>query len=243
MKTPPLMTPDDPRITETVKARFWAKVDMREPNECWPWMGGKMRHGYGEIWICHGIKHFKATHLSLLLARLSRPSLSLCACHHCHNPECVNPRHLYWGTRAQNTRDMVVARRCRWKLSAEEVEQIREAAAKGETHRSIARRYNVVHSTVSSIVSGRDWGDGTFVPPGTPKGEAHPRARLSAAAVQEIRRAWSSGQERQVDLANRFGIKQVTVSAIVRGRLWKHLLTAPDAIQSAISETSETTIS
>lgn len=30
-------------------ARFWAKVDVRRPGECWPWTGGSSSNGYGYV--------------------------------------------------------------------------------------------------------------------------------------------------------------------------------------------------
>jgi group I intron endonuclease len=54
-------------------------------------------------------------------------------------------------------------------------------------------------------------------------GERNGHHILTAAQVQEIRRLYKPGVISQVAIAARFGVKQVTVSAIVRRHSWKHL--------------------
>jgi predicted DNA binding protein len=56
----------------------------------------------------------------------------------------------------------------------------------------------------------------------TARGERHPMSRLTEDQVRTIRAAYASGT-RQTVLARMFQISQVTVSAIVRRRLWKHV--------------------
>lgn len=50
-------------------------------------------------------------------------------------------------------------------------------------------------------------------------GERHPCARLTRAAVVEVRRHLASG-ERQADVAASYGVARTTVSAIATGRSW-----------------------
>ena len=81
----------------------------------------------------------------------------LLICHHCDNPRCINPEHLYAGTHKQNTGDMM--RRGRdghpTKLTAEQVEQIRSLP--GLTQEAIARRFGVAASTISRILNRKRW--------------------------------------------------------------------------------------
>lgn len=55
------------------------------------------------------------------------------------------------------------------------------------------------------------------------RGSTHYAAKLTEDSVREIRRRWAAG-ETQADLAREFGIKQGTISNVVRGYSWKHVV-------------------
>ncbi len=83
----------------------------------------------------------------------------LCVCHACDNRACINVAHLFLGSPADNTRDMVAKGRARGpaKLAVADVVAIRAAAVGGPAQGVIARRYGISRSTVNAILRGRRW--------------------------------------------------------------------------------------
>ncbi len=107
--------------------RFWTYVDKTEP--CWIWTGGCNSDGYGNFKV-HG-KTVRASRYSYALAN---PGVQLTqrdlVCHHCDNPPCVNPAHLFLGAARDNTADMVQKGRARGISSDPRAHQLAGAAAK-----------------------------------------------------------------------------------------------------------------
>jgi hypothetical protein len=81
--------------------RFWDKVE-KSTDGCWEWRGADTR-GYGVI-EDKGVQQ-KAHRVSLEWS-LGRPlHAGMLALHHCDNPACVRPDHLYEGTQQDNVDD------------------------------------------------------------------------------------------------------------------------------------------
>lgn len=85
-------------------------------------------------------------------------------CHACDNPPCVNPRHLFLGTPADNMRDKVqkgrnlMGENAPWaKLTEGDVKLIRHLAKEGTPQREIGLRFGVSRSLVGMIVQGKRW--------------------------------------------------------------------------------------
>lgn len=110
--------------------RFYAKVDQSAgPDACWPWMGAfnTPKHPTWQgtrrpvFWVAQmngkGSSQLIVYATRFILCLTDGVPLSdregLHACHRCHNPGCVNPAHLYWGTREENVQDRVTQQRRR----------------------------------------------------------------------------------------------------------------------------------
>ena len=137
-----------------LESRYWAKVDRRGPDECWPWLGATARNGYGKV-ILDG-RLVTATHVSLMLDGRPRP-VGLLVRHTCDNPPCVNPRHLLAGTVADNSRDMMERGRSPAKLTRPQVASIKRGLLDGKDRRALASETGVSKSTIDAIATGRVW--------------------------------------------------------------------------------------
>lgn len=84
----------------SVEQRFWAKVDRSGgPDSCWNWTAAKYERGYGAFWL--GKNNIRAHRFSWELAT-GVPIGEMLIDHRCHNPACVNPKHLRLVTNKQN---------------------------------------------------------------------------------------------------------------------------------------------
>ncbi len=138
--------------------RFWEKVDMRAPDDCWLWTGGRGDDGYGHFRI-NSHKQIQAHRMSWILANAREVPTGMIILHDCDNPPCVNPQHLIMGTQQQNM-DMASARGHKVgtpKLQRDQVREIRERHARGEKQVALAHAFEISQSTISLIVLRKKW--------------------------------------------------------------------------------------
>ena len=88
--------------------RFWSKVDRRSDDECWPWLGATDGR-YGQFWFDR--RKVKANRFAIAVDKGVWLGSDQLACHHCDNPICVNPSHLFIGSMSDNIRDAVAKER------------------------------------------------------------------------------------------------------------------------------------
>ena len=145
----------------TLEERFWSKVAMAGPDDCWPWTAAQSRNGYGNFYVdgswlgAHRVAHY----LTYGVEPGEQHVL-----HACDNKLCCNPHHLWLGTNQENTADKMNKGRGNQargeqqgsaKLIEEQVLAIRDDP---RAHRAIAAEYGIHHSSVCSIKKRKTWG-------------------------------------------------------------------------------------
>ena len=143
--------------------RFWSKVDVAGKDDCWVWQKGISGFGYGNFH--YGNMSIRAHRFSYQLHN-GKIRNHDCVCHSCDNPKCVNPAHLWIGTRAENNADKEAKKRGVYPvqsngeantnsiLTTPEVIAARVMARKGLPQARIAKLLGVSTATVCMIVNG-----------------------------------------------------------------------------------------
>lgn len=181
----PMPTPSESDI-----ARFWAKVDVRGPDECWPWKAGTIR-GYGVFWMqgasyrSHRVAYFIITGNDLY---------PLDGCHSCDRPICNNPAHVWPGTDLQNHADR----------------DRKGRTAKGDRH------FSKLHPEL--LIRG-DRHYARTNPERLLRGEKHGMAKTSLETVMKIRKMRSEGAT-CLKISGLLGIPVRRVYQIAGGQTW-----------------------
>ena len=157
-----LADPDQRRFLES---RFWPYVDQSGgPEACWPWKGNKNQKGYGRV-MAGPQRHLRAPRVALALHSGPIPP-GICACHHCDNPGCVNPAHIFRGTNQDNTADKIKKGRARYaeprrgssgNLSKLTEEIVSEVKKDPRPLSQIAESYGVTYMAIYYIKKGITW--------------------------------------------------------------------------------------
>lgn len=147
-----------------ITERLWDRVDVRGPDDCWEWQGWRHPGGHGQIgWGKRGTSQVYTHVLAWMIDSGSPVPERHYVCHICNNPPCCNPKHLYAGTPAQNTADMLAigghshGEKHATKLTDEKVFRIREMRASGLKHQEIADLIGVSRSMIGHILNGERW--------------------------------------------------------------------------------------
>ncbi len=169
------------------EARFWNKV-CRVEEGCWLWNGTLLAQGYGCFKIAG--RMYKAHRLSYQFTHGNIPE-GLVICHHCDNPRCVRPDHLFAGTHKDNAVD-------------------RDKKRRGYFCRPESR--------MTKVSGDRHW---KRLHPELVRGELNPRAVLTREQVEVIRSRYARKEASQSALAREYGVAQTTISALIRRENWQ----------------------
>lgn len=138
---------------------FWSHVSKTD--SCWIWNGSLDKKGYGQsrgpdggTWRSHRVAWF------LMKGYINH---DLFLCHHCDNPKCVNPDHLFEGTNYDNVQDMIKKGRnsrgsksSKSKLLESEIRMIRFLEGR-ITRKQLSLIYNTCRQNIDDICNLRRW--------------------------------------------------------------------------------------
>lgn len=149
--------------------------------------------------------------------------------HSCDNPSCVNPKHLFAGTRKDNMVDAAKKGRVGgMRVSDANVISLLRDYIIGMLREDIAAKYGISLLSVSDFTTGksRAWLHGNH---GCPTLQELKDARrfkhkaiLTEDKVREIKALIASGMQGK-DIAERFGVHKATISDIRQGKTWSDI--------------------
>ena len=182
-----------PELSPELIERFWSRVDVKGPDECWPWMAARSNKQYG-YFVLKGRVMLRAHRIAYRL-HYGTDALPE-ALHTCDFPPCCNPFHLFAGT----TKDNAVDR-----------------AKKGRGHQGDK------HWTRTNPEKIRRGDDSVMRqrPELVRAGERHHNARLTILQVIEIRTRFANGEQDFPAMGREYGVSDWAIRNIVNRRSWK----------------------
>ncbi len=209
--------------------RFLSKFIQGTPKECWEWKAGLSSRGYGKFSVRNnGNKKTIGTHrIAYFLYYKTQPRNNL-VCHHCDNPKCVNPKHLFLGTHQDNRTDCVQKKRHAFgdrsgaRLHPERLcrgdnswtRKYPERLPRGDEHWT----HKKPHLLARGIYSGR-----YTHPESNARGENNGSAKLNLKVVVKIRKQYASGKFTCRKLAKIYKVSKSLISAIIQRHIWRHI--------------------
>jgi len=133
---------------------------------CWIWNGATTNFGHGRIKINN--KTLSVHRISYEIHRGKIPN-GLFVCHHCDNPTCINPKHLFLGTRSDNMKDAYNKGRIKIPchhgeyayqhiLTEKDVKKILKIKKEKKiSEQELGKKFGVARNTINNIINNRNW--------------------------------------------------------------------------------------
>lgn len=141
-------------VSDLERFDFWA-TGWNEETRCREWTGDKDRRGYGRMYIrIDGKRKKVAAHRWAYQHYVGPIPFKMLACHHCDNPSCVTPEHLFLGTHKDNRADCIRKGRANLprKLTPGVIAQIVERHAVLGSQRKVAAEFGLSKTTVATAL-------------------------------------------------------------------------------------------
>jgi hypothetical protein len=162
--TEPLVTGKTKRELAPLKAAFWPNVITGPRDTCWHWRKSVGSSDYGVLsWRGRAIPAHRVS-LALALGR-DIPDGAF-VCHHCDNPRCFNPHHLFLGTHKDNMQDKARKGRTpkfngdkgpRCKLTMEQAMQARYLRKTGVSAKQLAVQFGISLSSIKTLLANKSY--------------------------------------------------------------------------------------
>lgn len=162
--------------TMPTQDRLKATTVVNTVSGCWEWQGSK-HNGYGRTIVGSrkdGTRHTISAHRLAYETWKGTIPVGFEVCHKCDNPSCINPDHLFIGTRQDNINDRerkgrnvvkVGEEQARSKLTKKNVKDARwERAYVGTSYQKLADKYGVSKKTIQNAINGATWKCVQYVP-------------------------------------------------------------------------------
>jgi HNH endonuclease/Helix-turn-helix domain len=235
--------------TKTLTERFWEKVAIAGPDECWIWKASKDEKGYGHFAV--GGKSIPTHRAAYVLSNGTIADNQYCR-HKCEIKSCCNPSHLYLTTENDDLGDRFwekvkkgTPEEC-WTWTAHRLKSggYGQFALHGKPKRAHRISYELANGPIPkglyvchtcdtpSCVNPNHLFLGTnsqnildcikkgrFI---TAKRIAALRKKLTPENIHQIRKLAADGKT-QREIASRFQVNHATIGAILRGQTWKHV--------------------
>ena len=203
---------------ESLRLKILDNVDWVKG--CWIWKRSVNGDGYGNTWA-----NGKSMHAHRLLYLIFKGEIKegLCVCHHCDNPSCVNPEHLWLGSHKDNMKDMTRKKRTLYgeqrpnnKIPSTLYREIAKKYKNGITQIQLAKEYKCSPSAIWNAVH-------KIVPVGRRGfvGEKHPRAKLTASQVKEIKKLFKEKKSNK-EISLIYNVTHQLINRIRKNIIWKH---------------------